>query len=190
MGHALPKAHFTPADFLAWDATQSARHEFFNGEVFAMAGAEARHVSVTLNVFYALRQHLSGTRCRIYGMDMKLSVSERGDFFYPDGFVTCAEADRAERLMKREPSFIFEVLSPSTAAFDRGDKFASYRTIKSLKEYALIDIDRRSVDVYRVGLDGLWVLHPFSLITEASTATFASVDLSISGSQLFADIDD
>ncbi len=190
MGHALPKTPFTADDFLAWDATQSVRHEFFNGEVFAMAGAEDRHITVTMNLGESLRKHLVGSRCKTYVNEMKVAVSERGDYFYPDGLVTCSETDRGSRLIKREPTLIFEVLSPSTAAFDRGDKFASYRAIKSLKEYALIDIDRKSVDVYRIGADGLWVLHPFSEIGDTVIITLASVGLTITGAQLFADLDD
>lgn len=92
--------------------------------------------------------------------DMKVQVEASRSFFCPDLLVTCTDAHHQSRLVKREPSLIVEVLSPSTASYDRGEKFAHYRRIASLQEYALIDLDTRRCDVYRKGPDGLWVLHP------------------------------
>jgi Uma2 family endonuclease len=175
----------TPEEFLAWEATQLERHDFVNGEVFAMAGAEDRHVTATGNVYMALRQHLAGTSCRTYMADMKVQAAE--SFFYPDVLVTCTDADRQRPLVKREPILIVEILSPDTAAYDRGEKFARYRHIAALQEVAFVDLDTRRTDVYRRGGDGLWVLHPFEI---GESVTFASVDLSITAAALFAEIDD
>jgi Uma2 family endonuclease len=181
-----PKAPFSADDFLAWDATQTERHEFVNGEVFAMAGGEDRHASVSGNLFAALHSHLKSSRCRVYMNDVKLQVAAANAFFYPDVFVTCSERDAASRLVKQEPLLVVEVLSPSTAAHDRGDKFASYRLCPTLAEYAVIDIDRRAVDLFRKNAEGLWVLHP---LVGNATLTLASVDHALALGELFADLE-
>lgn len=160
MGHAAVKLPMSAQEFLAWEAQEPLRHEFVRGEVFAMAGAEERHVTVSGNIYSALRAHLRGTPCRTFITDMKLRVARADAFFYPDVMVTCSAADAADPLVKSEPALLVEVLSPGTAAYDRGEKFAAYRTLASLREYLLVDIDARRCDLYRKGADGLWVLHP------------------------------
>lgn len=181
-----PKTPFSADDFLAWDASQTERHEFVDGEVFAMAGGEDRHASVSGNLFASLHSHLKGSRCRVYMNDVKLQVAAANAFFYPDVFVTCSERDAANRLVKQEPLLVVEVLSPSTAAYDRGDKFASYRLCPTLAEYAVIDIDRRAVDLFRKNAEGLWVLHP---LVGNATLTLTSVDHALALGDLFADLE-
>ena len=185
MGQPAPKPVMTAADYLAWEAEQTERHEFVGGETFAMAGAEDRHVMVVGNVYMALRQHLSGTPCRTFGTDMRLHVAALGSYFYPDIMVTCSPADATSPMAKSEPKLIVEVLSPSTAAYDRGLKFSHYRNLSSLQEYVLVDLDSRAVDSYTLGVDGLWVLHPFAA---NETVTLASVALKVTAEQLFAEI--
>ena len=185
MGHAAQNPTFSAAEYLLWEATQTDRHEFIDGEVSAMAGAEDRHVTATMNVAFALRQHLSGSPCRTYMSDMKLQVATANQYFYPDVMVTCSEQDKASPLVKSEPKLIVEVLSPSTAAYDRGLKFSCYRALPSLQEYALIDLDSRATDCYRKGADGLWVLHPFA---SGQTVELVSVALTVSAATLFAEV--
>ena len=185
MGHAAVQTRMTAQGFLAWDATQTVRHEFVHGEVFAMAGAGEAHVTVALNVAMQLRQHLAGSPCRTFIIDMKLRVEAVDAFYYPDVMVTCSAADAADAMIKREPTLLVEVLSPGTAAYDRGDKFAAYRKLTTLREYLLVDTDSRRCDVYRRGDDGLWVLHPF----EAGQAVgLASVGLELSAEALWAEV--
>jgi len=100
--------------------------------------------------------------------------------------VTCSADDHASKLVKHEPLLLVEVLSPSTAAYDRGDKFVQYRHVGSLREYVLVDLDTRRTDVYRKGADGLWVLHP---VEPGQKVHLASVDLTITAEQLFAEVD-
>lgn len=185
MGKAAPNPIFTSVDYLAWEAGQSQRHEFLDGEVFAMAGAEDRHVTVAGNLYIALRQHLSGSPCRTYMSDMRLHVAAANSYFYPDVLVTCSALDLVSAMVKTEPKLIAEVLSPGTAAYDRGVKFSHYRSLASLEEYVLIDLDTRSTDCYRKGADGLWVLHPFA---RDESVSLASVALELSAAQLFADV--
>jgi Uma2 family endonuclease len=186
VGYALEKRRMSAEEFLAWDAGQTVKHEFVRGEVFAMAGGEDRHYSVALNLAVALHQHLRGTPCRTFGSDVKLRVEAADCFLYPDLMVTCSAADAADWLIKREPVLVVEVLSPSTAAFDRGDKFAAYRQLQSLAEFLLVDIDARRCELYRKGADGLWVLHP----TQGDEPLhLPSVGLTVGAEALWADLE-
>ncbi len=186
VGYALKQQPMTAEEFLAWDETQPERYEFVRGEVFMMTGGRDRNYTVTLNLAIALRQHLRGSPCRVYGSDVKLRVETANCFFYPDLMVTCSPTDLGDRLIKREPVLVVEVLSPSTAAFDRGDKFADYRQLPALTEYLLVDVDRLRCDLYRKGADGLWVLHP---VDETQTLHLASVALDIAPDALWADLE-
>ncbi len=185
MGRAAQTPIFSATDYLAWEAAQPERHEYINGEVFAMAGAEDRHVTVTMNLAFALRQQLSGTPCRTYMSDMRLHVATANSYFYPDMLVTCSPQDLANAMVKSEPKLIVEVLSPTTAAYDRGVKFGHYRSLPSLEEYLLVDLDTRASDCYRKGADGLWVLHPFA---RGEAVELASAALTLTAAQLFAEV--
>ena len=187
MGQAAHQPAFTGIDYLAWEAGQAERHEFIEGEVFARAGAEDRHITVSGNAYIALRHHLAGSPCRTYMADMRLLVAASNSYFYPDVLVTCSARDAASPLVKSEPKLIIEVLSKSTAAYDRGGKFSHYRQLPSLEEYMLVDLDQRSADVFDKREDGLWLLHPFA---KGETVTLASVGLSIGAAQLFAEVPD
>ncbi len=185
MGHAALNLPMTAETFLAWDETQTVKHEFVRGEVFAMAGAGEAHVTTAGNVYAALRRHLKGSPCRSFISDMKLRVEAADAFFYPDVMVTCASADASDATSKGHPVLLVEVLSPSTAAYDRGDKFVAYRRLASLREYALIDPQSRRCDVYRLGADGLWVLHPFEA---GQDLRLASVDLDLPAVTLWDEV--
>lgn len=187
MAQPVRKPVFSAADYLAWEAAQAERHEFVAGEVFAMAGAEDRHVTVAMNLAFALRGHLDGGPCRTYMSDMRLFVAACQSYFYPDVLVTCSDKDRHSRLVKTEPALIIEVLSPGTRAYDRGLKLSHYCQLPSLQEYLLIDIDSRCCELHRLGADGLWVLHTFG---KGQAVTLASVGLSLSAAQIFAQVPD
>jgi Uma2 family endonuclease len=182
---ALAQPKFAAEDYLAWEAKQPVKHEYFAGEVYAMAGGSDAHVTASGNLYVALRTHLRGTPCRTYIADMKLRVAAADAYFYPDVFVTCSAADAQQPLEKAEPVLVAEVISPSTEAFDRGGKFAAYRSLPSLQEYLLIDPDRRSVEVYRRDASGHWVLYPYS---GDEVLELASVHLSLPVAQVFEDI--
>ncbi len=162
MGNAQAISAFSGANYLAWEAEQSERHVYVRGEVFSMAGGTAEHNSAALNVALALNQHLKGTPCKVFIGDMRLHIQAANCYYYPDVVVTCAAIDTNDPKLTSlsAAKLVVEVLSPSTSAFDRGDKFADYRRLETLEEYALIDPEKGGVDVFRKGADGLWVLHP------------------------------
>jgi len=186
--NAVPKTYMTAEEYLAWEELQETKHEYLNGmvyDVYAMAGAKDAHVTIAGNVFAIAKSHLRGTPCRTYIADMKLRADEDSAYFYPDVFVTCDPRDRANDNYKSCPKLIVEVLSPSTAGYDRGGKFAAYRQMPSLEEYVVIDPAKLTVDLFRKREDGLWVLHP----SEGQNAVeFASIGLTASFADLFEDV--
>ncbi|MDP2432240.1 MAG: Uma2 family endonuclease [Pseudomonadota bacterium] len=158
MPEAAPR--FSIDDYMAWEAEQAERHEYLNGEVFAMTGARDAHNTIALNIAGQLREKLRGGPCRAFIADMKLRVDAADAVFYPDVMVTCDARDKSPSAdtAKRYPRLIVEVLSESTAAYDRGLKFEYYRNIETLREYLLVEQDRRHIDLFRRGEDGRWVL--------------------------------
>jgi len=183
-----PTARFSADEFLAWDATQTERHQLVWGETFAMAGASVAHGTIVTNLTVLLRPGLRGGPCRFFATDVKLAVgTDARRITYPDAFVTCDARDRSERLIQRFPKLIVEILSPSTAADDRGEKFAAYRTIATLEEYILIDGTRRYVEAFRRTERGTWELvHD----ADAGAIDLASLDgMTVTFDDLYADVD-
>lgn len=158
----LPKTkpEFDIEAYMAWEDEQPERHEYLAGETFAMSGGTDAHYTILGNVFAELRT--AGKPCRAFISGMKLRIDRADAVFYPDVFVTCDPRDRQPdaSLAKKYPSLVVEVLSGSTAAFDRGRKFELYQQIETLREYLLIEQDRKHADLFRKNEDGLWVLHP------------------------------
>jgi Uma2 family endonuclease len=153
------RPRLTPEEYLALERAAETRSEFFNGVMFAMAGASEEHVLIVVNVAGELRAQLRGRPCRTYSTDMRVKVSETGLYTYPDVVVVCGEPqfDDEHRDTLLNPTAIIEVLSPSTEAYDRGEKFAHYQRRASLHEYVLIAQDRYRVEHYVRQPDGQWL---------------------------------
>lgn len=156
-----PLQKMTLDAYLAWEAGQADKNEFYQGDVYAMVGARRVHGLVTGNVFAAIKRQIKGSPCLAFVEGMKVQANANS-VFYPDVFVTCDAADLKTDYLFKAPIVVVEVLSDSTQAFDRGLKFAAYRQIAALKEYVLIDPDTRVIEVYRRGADGLFTLNDFT----------------------------
>ena len=167
-------------EFLDWENEQSERHEFYEGEVFAMPDVRRVHGIVVGNICSALHQCVKATQYRVFSQSLKVKVNE--NIFYPDVFVTCDKTDLQTDMIFTAPTVIVEVLSPSTQAFDRGLKFAAYRQITSLKEYLLVDPDTRVVELYRRGAEGLFTLHDF---TGKAACEFTSIGCVLASADIF-----
>jgi Uma2 family endonuclease len=148
----------TPAEYLPWEAEQLLKHEYINGKVYAMTGITLPHNDIALNLTSVLRNALRGKGYKVRMAGAKVKVSELGPYFYPDLVVSCDDLDRQATDAIRYPKLIVEVLSPSTAGFDRGDKFKFYRRISTLQEYVLIDAEKIGIDCYRKTSTGKWEL--------------------------------
>lgn len=152
MAEPLPKP-WTLDDYLAWEAKQPERYEFVGGVLRAMVGGTADHNTITRNVARALDGMLPRSGCRVFTSDMKVVSGATGEGAYPDVLATCA-AIKGRETEITEPAIVAEVLSRSTADYDRGSKLELYKAIPSLRYVLLVAQDRRLVDLYRRTKDG------------------------------------
>jgi Uma2 family endonuclease len=157
--------YITPDEYLEMEEKSEIKHEYIDGYVYAMAGANDPHVTITGNAFAMIRSHLRGSGCRVYFSDMKARIDSLNRFYYPDVIVTCDPRDTQSQNQKRFPKLIIEVLSKSTEGFDRGDKFADYQQIESLEEYVLINTKSQRLDCFRKE-EGRWFLETYSRVQE------------------------
>lgn len=185
MALATQKDVMNRADFLDWETTQTEKHDYWQGEIFNMTGARQVHVNITLNVATLLKQHLRGSGCRAYMADMQLEVESGDAVFYPDVFVSCHPEDLAADRVLHHPKVIIEVLSDSTAAYDRGQKFSAYRSIDSLREFVLIEPDRRTLEIYRRTDSNDWLL---ATNDSAHGLTLKSIDFFADLAAVFEDV--
>jgi Uma2 family endonuclease len=155
-----PKTYLTPEQYLEIERAAEYKSEYYQGEMFAMAGAKWNHNLIAGNLVGGLRQQLRSRPCGVTPSDMRVLVSASGLYTYPDVIVVCGEPrfldDRQDTLLN--PTLIVEVLSPSTEAYDRGRKFEHYRSLESLAEYLLVSSQRVSAELYARQPDGRWLL--------------------------------
>jgi Uma2 family endonuclease len=172
---ALPKIRsgFDAAAYLAWEETQAERNEYMDGEVFAMVGVRQSHNVATGNLYNILRRELKGTPCRVFIESVKTRVEAANCYFYPDVVVTCDLRDRHTPDFVSHPLLVVEVLSESTAAFDRGPKFAAYRQLPSLQDYVLIDVAAQRIEVFRRNPENHWVLYDYLMGDNVELASLA-----------------
>lgn len=180
-------SYLTPEEYLQMETQSDIKHEYIAGEVYAMAGATDTHVTIALNMAVLLRSHLRGSGCRVYISDMKVKIEEKNRFFYPDVMVTCEPQDRENSTYKEYPRLIIEVLSDSTEAFDRGDKFADYQTLPSLQEYVLINTKKARIECFRRTEEGLWLLQFYEL--EVEQFELASVEFTGKINEVYEQVD-
>ena len=187
MGYALKKEdRVSPDAYLEMEMASEERHEYVDGEVFAMVGAASAHNLININLVSLIRDHLRGGSCRVFAIDIKLRVETANCYFYPDAMVTCSETDRQSRYVMNEPLLVVEILSPSTALYDRDKKFAAYRQLPSLQEYVLVDAEQMGIDCYRRGEGGEWILHPYSV---GEAVTLHSLSLTFPIEAAYQDVD-
>ena len=150
-------AYFTPEEYLEIERISPIKHHYIQGEMIAMAGASKAHVIITGNISALFVNHLRGSDCISYATDMKVRLAALNTFYYPDLAVTCDERDRASNEdFICYPKLIIEVLSDSTEAFDRGEKFADYQSISQLEEYILIHQKQVLVEQFVRKSESLW----------------------------------
>ncbi len=177
--------YISPEEYLKLEELSQVKHEYIQGETYAMAGASDAHVTISVNLVTLLRNHVRRSGCRVYMSDMKARIESRNIYYYPDVMVTCDERDKAFRSFKRHPCLIIEVLSKGTEGLDRGDKFADYQELETLQEYVLISQKRQRVECFRRNAEGLWVLYSY---TEGSEIHLASVDFRASMDAIYEDV--
>jgi Uma2 family endonuclease len=180
--------NYSPDEYLQIEEHSPIKHEYMDGLIYAMVGVSGAHNLIAGNLITLLRNHLRGSGCRVYFSDMKVHIESRNRFFYPDLLVTCdsRDSDQDAPYYKHFPSLIVEILSDSTEAFDRGDKFQDYQTLDSLQEYVLISSKRSLIQCFRRSDEGLWVMQSYT--QERETFQFSSVNFSGTLEQLYEDV--
>lgn len=188
MGLALQRQEtvgFDRDSYLAWEAEQDAKHEYQRGEIVAMVGVRLNHARVSGALFARLREHLRGSPCETFTADVKLLIEAADAYFYPDVMVSCNAADRQAELALTAPCLVAEVLSASTAGRDRGAKFVAYRLIPSLRDYLVIDPERRRIELYSRANEG-WLLRETG--PGEPGLPLDSIGLTLAAEEVFADL--
>jgi Uma2 family endonuclease len=193
MGLAQPQASFSPEEYLALERRSDERHQYLDGQIYAMAGETLEHSTICFNLATTLGVQLRGKRCRGLSPNMKIRSGpmqrdrRRGMFSYADATVVCGEPrfHDEHRDVLLNPAVIFEVLSPSTEAFDRGEKFLRYRThLDTLSDYVLVSSDRLLVEHYRRQPDGSAWLY-YSIEGLDGSLELASIDCRLSLAEIY-----
>lgn len=178
-------ARYTLAEYLQLEEYANVKHEFLDGQVFAMAGGTPEHGAMAVRVGAALLAQLRGRRCNVYNSDVRVRVAATGLDTYPDLSVVCGEVarDAEDRNALVNPIVLVEILSPGTEEYDRGEKLQHYQQIPSLTEVVLVSHDRPLVEVWRREGDS-WTRHA---VESGQTVRLTSIDCALEVDELFRD---
>lgn len=187
MGEPAPKPYVSFEEYEAMEEKSLEKHEWLDGVVYDMAGGSPEHSALAMRIGHFLIGQLQGRRCRVQGSDTQIRVPETGLTTYPDVSVVCGrlERDPTSKTAVTNPTVIIEILSDSTEAYDRGEKFAHYRRIPSLREYVLVGQKKPMIEVFRKNEGGQWVL-----VAEAGPgqrATLESIECTLAVDEVYAD---
>lgn len=186
---AVPKKRLTAEEYLEFERGSEIKHEFYNGRIYAMAGAKRRHNLIALNIGSEIRTHLKGRNCEAYPSDMRIYIPRFGLYTYPDVSVVCGKPEFQDAVLDTllNPVLLIEILSDSTESYDRGKKFQHYRSIESLQEYVLVSQNEARIEKYIRQGDGFWVLS--EAVGVDSSIMFESIDCPISLAEVYDKID-
>jgi Uma2 family endonuclease len=184
---------FTPEEYFTWEEQQLERHEYMDGEVYAMSGGTINHGDIALNFGVLLKTHMRGSGCKTLNSDCRVKVFGMDKYVYPDTSVTCDDRDKTTTQYISYPCLIIEVLSPSTVraasafaeAYDRGNKFKMYRRNPSLQEYVLVSADTIEVELFRRTQTDDWRIINYQA---GDTVELKSVNLTFPIEQIYEDI--
>ncbi len=188
---AKPKRKYiSPEEYLDMEEVSPVRHEYFDGEIYQMAGASEKHNNIAGNIYGELYSQVKKRPCKAYQNDMRLLIETTELYTYPDVMVVCGKPEikkykGLDTILN--PTLIVEVLSVSTADYDKGTKFDHYRTIESLQEYVLVWQDKKRVARYTKQTDGSWTLNDF--IGEDAEIKLSSIDCRLSIEDIYDKVD-
>ncbi|MEG4810807.1 Uma2 family endonuclease [Microcoleus sp. F8-D3] len=175
--------YISPEEYLEGERVSPIKHEYRRGHVYAMTGAKKPHIVISVNLASLLNNHLRESSCLVLSSDIKVRLEEANCYYYPDVAVTCDERDTSSTEdFILYPSLIIEVLSPSTASFDRGDKFVDYQTSPSLQEYVLITQSEIKIEFFLLKAEGNWVSQTYG---QGDRVEFVSANFSCAISEIY-----
>lgn len=178
MGRVAERTGLSAAEFLAWEREQQGRHEYFGGEVFAMAGGSIRHNALSARVIGALQAGLP-SGCNVLTSDQRVGVSAGERYVYPDVTVVCGEVrlEPGTTDVLSNPTIVVEVLSASTEQYDRGLKWEGYQRLPSLTDYVLVSQGEARIEHFRRSADGAWVYRSSVAGEQVTLANGARLDV-------------
>lgn len=187
MGNAAVALRMTEEEYLALERTSHERHEYADGEIFAMAGGTLEHSKIAANIIRRIGEALSDSRCSVQTSDMRIYVPASGRYVYPDASVLCGRPefkdDKRDTLLN--PRVIVEVLSASSEAYDRGDKFVQYRSIGSLLHYVIAAHNTARIEVFTRQDDSSWVLRTYG---PGERAALPGIGVLLDVSEVYANV--
>ncbi len=171
----------TSVEYLAWEAEQDGRHEFFRGEVFAMAGGSLRHNALTAAITVELGVALRGSECRVLSTDQRIAARRDEHYVYAHASVVCGPLELADGTtdVLKNPSVVVEVLSKRTEAYDRGLKWESYRELGSVTDYLLVSQSMQRIEHYQRETGGEWHYRVVEAGGRITLANGASIDIDV-----------
>lgn len=189
---AIPKAKkkLTEDEYLDLEADAEFKSEFYNGEMFAMAGANRAHNTIKDNLIVEIGIRLKGGTCRTYSSDMRVKVKRTGLYTYPDIVIVCGEPEIEHRRgldTLLNPRIVIEVLSKTTEGYDRGSKFRQYKRLASVQEYVIVSSDRVCIDRFVRQDDEQWLLTTFD--KPSGKMAMASVPVRIPLADIYRDVE-
>jgi Uma2 family endonuclease len=154
---ALQKiTYLSENDYLAFELTAPIKHEYIDGDIYAMAGASNYHNRISGNIFFQLRSKTRGSGCSVFATDMKLRIPQMRTYYYPDVMLSCHNSPEDDEYYIHQPCLIAEVLSQSTKNTDRREKWHTYQQIAHLRYYLLVDSRKKQVDYFIRSDEGIW----------------------------------
>jgi Uma2 family endonuclease len=189
MGAAQPVVKYTLAEYLAFEERSETKHEYYAGEIFAMAGASPTHNRLCFRLATLLGQRLEGSDCIGYTSDQKIWIAAADLNTYADLTIVCGQAqyDPDHPILLTNPRVIIEVLSPSTMAYDRGEKWEFYQQLPSLLEYLLVWQDRAQIEQYSRQTDDSW--RYLRIVGLEESITLSSIGCALSLAEVYSNIE-
>ncbi|BBC22756.1 Uma2 family endonuclease [Pseudanabaena sp. ABRG5-3] len=172
----------TPQEYFAWEEKQLHKHEYIEGEVYAMSGGSRNHSLIAVRFTTLLSNHLDGSACEVGNSDLRIKIAKSEKYTYPDVSVTCDDRDKTTTQYITYPSLIVEVLSPSTEAYDRGGKFRLYRNNPALIDYLLVSSTSIEIDLYHKKDNGEWIIINYK---EGDMIELKSINLTFAIAQIY-----
>lgn len=182
-GDAIKSKRFSLEAYLAYEETANVRHEFREGQLIPMPGTTDIHNLICQRITFALWQILKSTSCKVFMENVKVQISSKKHYTYPDVFVTCDERDLADAYIKSFPSVIVEVASPSTKVYDKTDKFLDYRKIPSLRHYLIVDSENEIVECYSTENGKEWTAETY--VSKQASVPLKAINASLSLSAIY-----
>ena len=189
MASAAERVRMTEDEYLAFERASEEKHEYIDGEIFAMSGGSGDHSAVASGMLRVLGNALYGRRCIVYTSDMRIHIPASRRYVYPDASAVCGRRDLKgdKRDILLNPRIIVEVLSPSTEDYDRGEKFTHYKTIPSLAHFVLASQDKALVEVFTRQVDGSWTCEKYEA---GQKIALSALECEVEVDQVYANVFD